>query len=150
MKTLLENLQQKLSEITELKYIDENWGQLDYYSPNMPVQWPCCLIDLQNAQFSNISKNINKRPRDRQNATINIELTLANIRLTNTSYKAPAMQKENAWKLFDLIEKIHKTLHGSTVIENGSKLLRTSFGRMQRDDGVQEYKIVYETKIFRV
>ena len=39
MKALLEKIQQKVSEITELKYIDENWGQLDYYSPNMPVQY---------------------------------------------------------------------------------------------------------------
>lgn len=30
MKNLLEKLQLRLSEIPQLKYIDENWGQLNY------------------------------------------------------------------------------------------------------------------------
>lgn len=150
MKTLLETLQNRLSEVTELKYIDENWGQLDYYSPNMPVQWPCCLIDIQSAQFDNVSKDLTKRPKDRQNAQIGIELTLANIKLNNTSYQAPKGQKNNAWEIFDWAEKIHAQLHGYSPLANASKLLRASFGRVQRDDGVQEYKIVYLLELFNV
>ncbi len=148
MKTLLESVQNKLSEIKELKYIDENWGQLDYYSPNMPVQWPCCLIDLQTAQFDNVSKDFTKRPKERQNANISVELTLANMKLTNTSFNAPKGQKDNAWRIFELAEQIHRTLHGKVPVENASRLIRTSFGRVQRDDGVQEYKITYTLEMF--
>ena len=54
MKALLEKIQEKLSEVEGLKYIDENWGQLDYYSPNMPVQYPCVLIDIGQVQYSNL------------------------------------------------------------------------------------------------
>ena len=56
MKEILQNIQNRLSTITEIRYIDEDWGQLDYYSQNMPVQWPCCLIDIQSGNFSNLSR----------------------------------------------------------------------------------------------
>lgn len=150
MKTILEAIQNKLSEIKELKYIDENWGQLDYYSPNMPVQWPCCLIDLQTAQFDNIGKDFTKRPKERQNATVMIELSLANMKLSNTSFNAPTTQKNNAWQIFDWAKAIHKKLHGTTLAENSSRLIRTSFGRVQRDDGIQEYRITYALELFNV
>lgn len=150
MKQILQNIQNRLAEIPELQYIDEDWGQIDYYSPNMPVKWPCCLIDLQSGQFSNISKDMSKRPRDRQNASFMVKISLANMRLTNTSYLAPKGQKDNAWAIFELVEKVHQKLHGFSPLENCSKMLRTSFGRTQRDDGVQEYAVVYEFEAYNV
>lgn len=150
MKQLLQNIQNRLAEIPELQYIDEDWGQIDYYSPNMPVKWPCCLIDIQSGQFSNISKDMSKRPRDRQNASFVVKISLANMRLTNTSYLAPKGQKDNAWAIFELVEKVHQKLHGFSPLENCSKMLRTSFGRTQRDDGVQEYAVMYEFEAHNV
>lgn len=150
MKQMLQNIQNRLAEITELQYIDEDWGQIDYYSPNMPVKWPCCLIDLQSGQFSNISKDMSKHPRDRQNASFMVKISLANMRLTNTSYLAPKGQKDNAWAIFELVEKVHQKLHGFSPLENCSKMLRTSFGRTQRDDGVQEYAVMYEFEAHNV
>lgn len=144
MKQILQNIQNQLSGIEELKYIDEDWGQLDYYSPNMPVKWPCCLIDIQSGQFTNVSKDFNKAPKDRQNGSFAIKITLANLKLSHTSLRAPQEQKNKAWKIFELIEKIHQKLHGFSPAENCSKMLRTSFSRVMRDDGVQEYNIIYE------
>lgn len=80
MKNLLEKLQLRLAEIPQLKYIDENWGQLDYYSPNMPVQYPCTLIDVQQVQYSNIGKDLTKIPQQRQIAQVQIKITIANMR----------------------------------------------------------------------
>ena len=85
MKALLEKIQEKLSEVEGLKYIDENWGQLDYYSPNMPVQYPCVLIDIGQVQYSNLGKDLTKRPVQRQIGSVQLRLTIANMRLTNTS-----------------------------------------------------------------
>ena len=33
MKNSLESIQELLQAIEGLKYVDEDWGQLDYYSP---------------------------------------------------------------------------------------------------------------------
>ena len=94
MKALLEKIQQQVSEIAELKYIDENWGQLDYYSPNMPVQFPCALIDVQQVQFTNLGRDMSKKPVQRQIGQVSIKITIANMRLSNSSMQAPRRQKE--------------------------------------------------------
>lgn len=147
MKNLLEKLQLRLAEIPQLKYIDENWGQLDYYSPNMPVQYPCTLIDVQQVQYSNIGKDLTKIPQQRQIAQVQIKITIANMRLTNTSLQAPRRQKEDAWALWTLIEMIHQKIHGFSLLPNVTPLIRTSQNRTLRDDGIQEYEVYYSCEI---
>ena len=49
MKQIFLSIQNKLSEISTLKYIDKDWGQLQYDNP--PVKSPCALIDLLNIDF---------------------------------------------------------------------------------------------------
>lgn len=147
MKTLLEKIQQKVSEIAELKHIDENWGQLDYYSPNMPVQYPCALIDVQQVQFTNLGKDITKKPLQRQIGTVQIKITVANMRLTNSSMQAPRRQKEEVWAIWGIIEKIHQQLHGVSLLPNISPLIRISQNRTLRDDGLQEYEVYYSCEV---
>lgn len=147
MKALLEKIQQKISKIAELKYIDENWGQLDYYSPNMPVQFPCVLIDVQQVQFSNLGRDMSKKPVQRQIGTVQIKITVANMRLSNSSMQAPRRQKEEVWAIWGIIEKIHQQLHGVSLLPNVSPLIRSSQSRTLRDDGVQEYEVYYSCEV---
>ena len=147
MKNLLEKLQLRLAEIPQLKYIDENWGQLDYYSPNMPVQYPCVLIDIGQVQYSNLGKDLTKRPVQRQIGSVQLRLTIANMRLTNTSGQAPRRQKEEAWAIWTLIEQIHQKLHGAVLLPNVSPLIRASQQRTLRDDGLQEYEVYYNCEV---
>lgn len=147
MKNLLEKLQLRLAEIPQLKYIDENWGQLDYYSPNMPVQYPCVLIDIGQVQYSNLGKDLTKTPQQRQIAQVQIKITIANMRLTNTSLLAPRRQKEDAWSIWTLIEMIHQKIHGFSLLPNVTPLIRTSQNRTLRDDGIQEYEVYYSCEV---
>lgn len=150
MKNLLQNIQNRLSSINTFKYIDENWGQLDYYSQNLPVQWPCCLIDVQSAQYSNLGHDFSKKPNQRQLAQLTIEITVANLKLTNTSLRAPQTQKNDAWHIFELIESTHKKLHGWQALSTSSRLLRAGFSKTAREDGVQEYRIIYNIELHNV
>ena len=147
MKALLEKIQQQVSEITELKYIDENCGELDYYSPNMPVQFPCALIDVQQVQFTNLGRDMSKKPVQRQIGQVVLKITIADIRLTNSSMQAPRAQKEQVWAIWDIIEKIHRQLHGVSLLPNVSPLIRSSQRRTLRDDGVQEYEVYYNCEV---
>ena len=98
-KTIINEIENLLSNITELQYIDEDWGQLDYYSPNFPVKWPCVLIDVSDAQFENLGVDIQLNPKNRQTANLKISFTVADQRLGNTSFNAPLTQKEaGQWK----------------------------------------------------
>jgi hypothetical protein len=143
MKQFLESLQSRLEGVKDFKYIDEDWGQLDDYGPHAPVKYPCCLIDVTSAQFSDIGMHRAAKPINRQEGTASITLTFANLKLSNTSAKAPVGQKEKAWMLYDLIDKAHQEIHGFRPTELSGSLVRSSFKRVKRDDGVQVYQVMY-------
>jgi hypothetical protein len=143
MKIVLQNIQTILATIPELKYIDEDWGQLDDYSPNPPTQFPLVLIDIGSLQYSDISKDRSATPVNRQMATGTIVLSIANLKLTNTSFKAPQMQKDQAWSIWDIVENIHKKLHGIHVESSVGAMMRTNMRKVKRDDGIQEYEVTY-------
>jgi hypothetical protein len=146
MKNILQNIQNRLSEVIELKYIDEDWGQLNMYQP--PVKWPCCLIDISDVNYSNLGKHpsfggVGGGSQNRQLGRATIKITLANLKLTNTSMQAPQIQKDQAWAIWGLVQKIHEKMHGFAPDVNCSKMLRLDLKRSIRDDGVQEYFITY-------
>ncbi|WP_271783884.1 hypothetical protein [Aquimarina algiphila] len=148
MIDILKNTQKQIADtIPELQYVDEDWGQIDYYSTNMPVKWPLALIDITDANFSNLGMDRTKTPIQRQIGKIFISITIANLKLTNTSYRAPQQQKDDAWKIWEVIGRIHEELHGWNPTLMAGKLIRESFNRVKRDDGVQEYKIVFSTTL---
>jgi len=150
MKAFLESIQAKLGEVTEIKYIDEDWGQLDEFSQNSPVQWPCCLFDISTVNYSDTGLDRLLVPQNRQEGAANITLTFANMKLTNTSFKAPQTQKDNVWSFHDIIELAHAKLHAWSPVAGSGKLIRKSFKRVKRDDGIQQYEVVYAIKFQNV
>ena len=141
MKDLLTDVQFKLQQsVPELKYVDEDWGQLDYFSSNPPVKWPCALIDITNASWSNTLKTV-------QMGLVQIKIRVADLRISNTSGRAPQNQKDKSFAIFDLLKSIHKSLHGWTGHKHYSALIRTSSTRLKRSDGIRIYEITYTTEL---
>lgn len=143
MKETLLNIQNKLEAIPGINYVDEDWGQLDDYGPHVPVKWPCCLIDYSGAQFSDIGTDKTATPQSRQQATGTISFVFGNLKTTNSSGKAPIGQKSVAWLLLELIEETHKVIHGFKPGTDTGALVRSSFRRVKRDDGIQQYQVIY-------
>ena len=143
MKNIIQNIQNQIKDIANLRYVDEDWGQLDYYSPNFPVQWPCVLIDINDVNYSNIGRDKTKTPVNRQMADVVCTLKVANLRLTNTSAKAPQNQKDNVWSIFNLLEEVHKKLQGFNPSAESGSLIRIRQSRQFREDGVQVYLVSY-------
>ncbi len=143
MKNILENIQNRLSAVAELKYIDENWGQLDDYDNYAPVKFPCCLIDVGSVDYSNLGMDKKAMPENRQIGSGSMVISVANLKLTHTSLNAPKAQKDIAWEIWDIIENVHKSLHGFRPNENSSALMRTGMRRVKRDDGIQLYEVSY-------
>lgn len=150
MKELLLSLQDRLSSDSDLKYIDEDWGQLDDYGVHTPVKWPCCLIDFTAANYSDIGIDRASTPQNRQQATGSITLNFANLKLTNTSKLAPIGQKNDAWMLIELVEVAHGIIQGFRPSEKSGAMMRTSFRRIKRDDGIQQYQVVYTVALNNV
>ena len=97
MKQLISDIKARLTEkVTYLRYIDEDWGQLDDYSPDFPVKFPCALIAVTQAQWSNQSRLV-------QTGIADISVRVADLKLANTNPNAPLNQTENAAIIFDVM-----------------------------------------------
>lgn len=141
MEILLNDINERLkAKVPALKYIDEDWGQLDYYSTNPPVKWPCSLSDVFEATFTNAGKLV-------QLGNTVVVIRLADLRLSNSQVKAPVNQKLNHISFFVLVKNVFTSLHGWAGHNHYSALVRVSQGRKKRDDGVREYEMRFATTI---
>lgn len=141
MEKLLEDVQNRLlSKVAALKYVDEDWGQLDFYSPNPPAKFPCVLIDISQGNWSNTLKLV-------QMGLLQVKIRFAVMRLSNTSGKAPAGQKQNGLSAFGILKDIYKALHGYSGSRHYTKLIRVTTARIKRDDGLRIYEMVFTTEL---
>lgn len=152
METILDAVQSRLNDTNNftdtsyngyiINFVDENSGQLEVF-PNPPVKWPCALIDLSSGNFSNNSNDRSAEPTLRQQGVMQIEITIANLKLTNSSANAPSFQKQKAFSIWKYVEVIHKKLQGWRPSEKSGALVRASLQKVKRDDGIQEIRVIY-------
>lgn len=137
MKQMIQDIQDQLiQDVPALKYVDQDWGQLDFFSPS-PVKFPCALIDIQSASYSNNGKLV-------QQGTATIVIRLFDLKLSNTSGKAPDKQKEKAKKIWELIEDVNKALHGQNFLQKGYGLpMREQMRRTKRMEGYYQTELYY-------
>ncbi len=124
-------------KVSELKYIDENWGQLDFYGEKAPVKYPAALIDIGSINWINKSQK-------QQLGVGELIVTLYDMKLTRTSNAAPSAQKEAAFSIYSTLRKIHLALHGWVAENTTGSLVRVSNKRAVRDDGINEYATVFK------
>ena len=142
MQNLLLNITEKAGTVSGINYSDENWGQLQYFGKECPVKWPCVLVEFGSVQFSNNGYDYIADDHSQQ-GTVFIEITVANLKLTNSSTRAPLSQKTKAFDIWKIVDDVHKTLQGFKPLDNSGALVRTSMQSVKRDDGVQEKRIIY-------
>lgn len=135
MHTIVNIIQNKLAEISALKYISEDWGQLNYYDKDIPVQWPCCLLDINSGTFSETSST--------QQGTLQIALNIANIRLSPNSLKASSKQKNDSWEVLQIVSDIHQLINRYRPHQQHGRLIRTSIRKIKRQDAIKQYEVIY-------
>lgn len=135
MKQIFLSIQDYLAEqVTKLKYIDKNWGQLNI--PQPPVQWPCCLIDVASIDYTQTSD------LDRL-ADATIELTIADHHTVRSSAKAPS--KSDAYEILDTIEAVIEALEGYRVPDTTQALTRTRLAKTYSDQSYDVYTLTFTT-----
>lgn len=122
----------QLKTVPELRYVSEDWGQLDYYD-QPPVQFPCALVECEDIRFADNSMNT-------QGAEATLSISISDLRLFNTSANSP--DADTAFDIFELMGKVNKTLHGLKSA-TFSPLTRTGIARVRRDDAIREFRISY-------
>lgn len=59
MDILFKSICDRLADkVSDLRWIDWEQGQLELPAENIPVQFPCALIDLQDVPWSNVGNNV--------------------------------------------------------------------------------------------
>ena len=135
MEQLFLDIQNKLKDITGIKYIGEDWGQLGI--PQPPVNFPCVLLDLGSETYSSLSGGA-------QQVEAQINITVADARFNGITPTLPELQTQQAFAIFKLLKEINKALHGKGG-ESYSRLCRQSTKKILRDDAIREFVVTYKT-----
>ena len=136
LKDTFTAIQGKLNTIQAINYVGEDWGQLDYYSDRPPTRFPCVLFDVGDLDYVDRTAGI-------QDALGTITLRVADSVVRNVSSKAPDADPGKAYKMYDLLEDIHKAIHGLEG-ETFKKLKRVKLSRVLREDGIREYVMKFK------
>jgi len=138
MQTLIDDIRERLDGLELFRYIDEDWGQLDDYA-RPPAQYPCALVDIARVQIENTG-------RTTQTLIVTVLVRVADMRLSNSSQKAPEDQRELAKYPLELAQYVYAALHGWHKEDSAyGALSRTGLVRVRRDDGIRQYDISFST-----
>lgn len=138
MELIIQDFEDKLmKDVPALKYIDQDWGQMDFFQ-TPPVKYPCALIDIQSAEYSDQGELI-------QQSNTRVVIRIFDVPLSNSSGRAPNNQKQNARKIWTLIKDINKSLHGQNFLQEGHGLpMRKGMRRTKREDGCIQTDLYYQ------
>lgn len=136
---LYEALQEQIkSEVPEIRYIDVDLGQLDYYETRPGVSWPCVMIDFIMGQWSNESGGVQWG-----DFTVNIRLGFAPFSSANSL--APDVVQEKALQYFEVEWKLYKALQGFDADGLIQPMTRVSDGTEKREDPFRVRNMAFAT-----
>ena len=138
MKTILNAVMQRLKEqVSELRYISEDWGQLDYYETMPPVKFPCALVSIDRVNYSVVAK-------DRRKAVVSVVVRIADAPSVTGNVAAPESYRNRAFAIFDLLEEVDEALNGLSG-DTFNQFSLESIYRDNRQDFIREYNMTFET-----
>jgi hypothetical protein len=141
MRTLLNDIRDKLNATNLFRYIDDDNGQLDDYAAYPPTKWPCALVDIIEAKPESLGRGV-------QNLDCTILIRVADLKLSNSSQQAPSGQKLKSAELFGIAHSVFAQLHGWHKEDSSyGTLSRSGFRRYHRDDGIREYHILFRSLV---
>lgn len=139
------------AKVPEARWIDWEQGQLELPAENLPVQFPCILIDIQDIPWTNVGDNVQVG-----DVTIQVRTAFDIYEDLYTVDGEPNPTLDQALERLKLINKIYSCLQGFeggiipvpdsdpvTYQDNHfNKLNRTRTFTEKRDDG---YKVIAMT-----
>lgn len=125
------------AQVAALKWIDQNFGQIDNYDQRPPVLFPCALIDLTGFTYEEL-------PKGAQRANGRVVISLSTSPFSNSNASTPVPQKEKAIEYYEIEWAIHQALHNWTPVTGMDKLLRRTEDKQEREDPIRERLIIFE------
>lgn len=99
-------IQEKIkNDVAEIRWIDQDFGQLEDYEVRPPVSFPCVLIDFNETSY----EEMNQR---RQQANITFTLRLGFPAFSYAANTAPQSVKELALQYYELEQRLFESIQG--------------------------------------
>jgi len=137
MDQLFLAIQTRLQDVTELKWVDFDFGQLDAYDLRPPVQFPCALIDIE------LPETRDQGP-GAQFCRCTVTIRIAFEQPGQTHNKAPQHIREKALVIYTVLKNVHACMHGHQP-PGFSKILRRGMATERRQDPLKVFSIRFET-----
>ncbi|MBC7399832.1 MAG: hypothetical protein H7289_07780 [Mucilaginibacter sp.] len=135
MDSILANIflavQQRLnSQLTDVKWIDQDLGQLEFYTTRPAVNFPCLLIEVDDTDYSDEGENS-------QIGEGIIQVRLGLTVYTDANNLTPTLYKEKAIDYYNLEHRVNKALHGWCDGRFFNPLMRRKSFKEKRDDNIR-------------
>lgn len=127
------------SAAPSIKWQDQEFGQLEFYTTRPAVLFPCTLLDYDEWVFSETSKGV-------QQGNGFLTVRLAFEPFTNTSGNVPLPRREVGMQFWELEREVFIALHGWS---DGvfTRLLRRSTETEKRKDNLRVRAMRFETSL---
>jgi hypothetical protein len=124
--------------VPEVRYIDQDLGQLDYYEDRPAVSWPCAFIDFPAAQYQDESQEV-------QWAAVNVSIRIGFSPFSSANSLSPDISKENALQFYEVENKLFKALQGFDANGCIQPLTRISAHTEKRQDPFRVRELLFTT-----
>ena len=125
------------AKVPAIKWIDQDLGQLEFYSGKPPVLFPCILLDIVDVQYTDNSLNS-------QIATATLEVRLAVTSYDHSAHITPLNRTERALEYYNLEHLVNQALHGWCDGNYFAPLSRKSSQTEKREDALRVRPLRYE------
>ncbi|MBT1702942.1 hypothetical protein [Chryseosolibacter indicus] len=97
--------------VPELRWIDQDFGQLEHFEVRPEVSFPCCLIDFVSASYSGLSNLA-------QIGEVVVNIRLGFAPFSQSYHAAPMNVKEKALEFYDVEQKVYEALQGWSPVKD--------------------------------
>ena len=93
------------ASVPELKWIDQDFGQLELFDDRPAVAFPCALIDFQSANYSNLAELA-------QQGDLTVLVRLGFTPFSSSHAAAPLSVRKKALEYYQIEQKVYIALQG--------------------------------------
>jgi hypothetical protein len=123
------------AEVPEVRYINQDLGQLENYTDRPAVSFPCILIDFEDFDFSDMAENT-------QMGEGTILIKVAMNPFSDSSSLTEQAVRVKALNYNEICWKAHKALQGWQG-ESFGALMRTADKKVPREDALRVRETLY-------
>lgn len=125
--------------VPEIRWIDQDLGQLEFYNERPPVAWPCVLIDFPSTSYDQLLQQV-------QTGNIIINCRLAFAPFSQSSNTAPQAVMDKALHFWELEMKLYQALQNWNPSQDICQpLTRTTATTERREDAIRVRVISFTT-----